>query len=612
MRHRVLTAILAAGMAVATANAVPLTPAFTYQGEIVKGGNLVTGTADLRFTLWDAAAGGSQIGGLLSRNNVNVSNGVFTVSLDFGSSAFATGQERYLQIEVRNPAGGGAFTTLTPRQPVSATPYAVTALNGAPGFRTMSSTATSSVVLMPSSGEFVSGRNSSDTTIAAMSVNGPGGVFRALNGTREVLTGGASADLSGFLQMYAGSNGFINVLIESETGEFGESGLIRLASGYTGGQGGVYQTLNNSGDLTFQVVGGASGNGATVTLFNEDNDAPSLMIYDDNPVPGGSLITYHPDGSRQFTLEPDFSGQGAFFALNNDTLPGYITMESNSGGSALLSMSGDASSFTVNTDTTGNNAVIMPTSAVSAAEILDEPGIANNQTGAVTIPTTNTSVLSRSITVPAAGHVLVLVDGDTAMNHTSGGGTAWVSWHIDNVAGGTGSGNDDMTFQIPSGSATGTYDFATSAHAVFAVNAGTHTFHLNMFRAGGATAATLFDGQMTLIYFPTTYGTVAPSFTGPEFADGNHDNSRGPIRGPLTGSQIAAERAQSQADNMARVQAELAQMRADMEEMRRLMATNPNIVNRNRAKPAKAPAVIGEPNIEPQDADAGLVADAGK
>src|SRR5439155_90756 len=56
-----------------------------------------------------------------------VSNGLFTATLDFGAGVFS-GPARWLEIAVRTN-GAGSFTVLTPRQALTATPYAITAGN---------------------------------------------------------------------------------------------------------------------------------------------------------------------------------------------------------------------------------------------------------------------------------------------------------------------------------------------------------------------------------------------------------------------------------------------------------------------------------------------------
>ena len=61
-------------------------PAITYQGNLKRGGAHNTGICDLRFTLWDAASGGSQIGLTSEKTGVEVNNGLFTTVLLFGTS----------------------------------------------------------------------------------------------------------------------------------------------------------------------------------------------------------------------------------------------------------------------------------------------------------------------------------------------------------------------------------------------------------------------------------------------------------------------------------------------------------------------------------------------
>lgn len=102
----------------------PLGTAFTYQGRLQQDGSLVDGTCDLQFSLWDALEEGNQIGSLLSQPAVSVAGGTFTVQLDFGSGAFQ-GDARWLAIAVCCPSGCDPKVTLTPRQPLTAAPYAL-------------------------------------------------------------------------------------------------------------------------------------------------------------------------------------------------------------------------------------------------------------------------------------------------------------------------------------------------------------------------------------------------------------------------------------------------------------------------------------------------------
>ncbi len=102
--------------------------AFTFQGRLNDGAAPATGHYDLRFTLQDAATAGSQIAGPLTLVPVGVTNGLFTVRLDFGLGVF-NGAARWVQIGVRTNGSAVAHTVLSPRQPVTAAPYAVMAGN---------------------------------------------------------------------------------------------------------------------------------------------------------------------------------------------------------------------------------------------------------------------------------------------------------------------------------------------------------------------------------------------------------------------------------------------------------------------------------------------------
>jgi hypothetical protein len=127
-----IASLAALALAAAVAHAQPLTTAFTFQGELRTGAAPASGLYDFRFTLYDAPSGGSQLGPALCSDNITLSDGKIAVPLDFGTQ-FA-GQQRFLEVQTRqdtglncsNPAG---FTTLTPRQNLTASPNAVFSLN---------------------------------------------------------------------------------------------------------------------------------------------------------------------------------------------------------------------------------------------------------------------------------------------------------------------------------------------------------------------------------------------------------------------------------------------------------------------------------------------------
>jgi hypothetical protein len=100
-----------------------LSTAFTYQGRLVQSSSPAKGTFDFEFYLFDAPSVGSQVGGPVSFNDLVLSDGYFTVLLDFGGNAF-NGQARYLEVRVRLGSETGGFTILAPRQELTAAPYA--------------------------------------------------------------------------------------------------------------------------------------------------------------------------------------------------------------------------------------------------------------------------------------------------------------------------------------------------------------------------------------------------------------------------------------------------------------------------------------------------------
>lgn len=120
------TSLLGAGLAAAD----PLGSAFTYQGQLDNNGAPANGDFDFEFALYSSASGGTAID-TIELDDQAVSAGLVNASLDFTDVPY-DGQALWIEVGVR-ATGDGSFTALSPRQAISAAPYALYAASGNPG-----------------------------------------------------------------------------------------------------------------------------------------------------------------------------------------------------------------------------------------------------------------------------------------------------------------------------------------------------------------------------------------------------------------------------------------------------------------------------------------------
>jgi hypothetical protein len=264
-------ALLAAGGAMAqdpegnpdSAAAQPLGTAFTYQGRLQVSDAPYTGPCDLKFSLWDALSNGYQVGSTLTKTNVGVTEGFFTLALDFGSGRFQ-GDERWLEIEVRCPAGSGAYTLLTPRQALTPTPYAL----ALPGLWTQ---------WIATSPNLIGGHSSNwvtDGTCAA-TISGGGTSDKPNRVTDNFGTvGGGSGNQAGD-DAPSVFTGWSTVA----------GGMENTASGYVSTVGGGFGNQASGG---YSTVGGGSGNQASGSRSTVPGrfDGEPLRLHGGKPVPG--------------------------------------------------------------------------------------------------------------------------------------------------------------------------------------------------------------------------------------------------------------------------------------------------------------------------------------
>ncbi|MCA9101678.1 MAG: tail fiber domain-containing protein, partial [Planctomycetales bacterium] len=212
--------ILLVSSLAATAYAGPLGSAFTYQGRLDFGGSPVNATADFEFTLWDADTGGGMIGSAVAVNNVTVVDGQFTVLLDFGVPAFS-GDERWLEIAVASPSGG-SLSMLSPRQPLTAIPYALQTrgLFVAPNGRVGIGTTSPAALLNVSGGDFSIDRGAATNATTVLNLDG-------------ARSNGASPFVTILFQNYdddGGGTDYAAAWIRSHNAETTDSGDLRFAT----------------------------------------------------------------------------------------------------------------------------------------------------------------------------------------------------------------------------------------------------------------------------------------------------------------------------------------------------------------------------------------------
>ena len=102
LTRRILTVTLPACVLAAWAQLAPAQTAFTFQGQLFDTGlPAADGLYDLQFTLFDAAIGGTVLGGPLAKPGTQLTDGLFTVTLDYGSAPFE-GSSLWIEVAVRS------------------------------------------------------------------------------------------------------------------------------------------------------------------------------------------------------------------------------------------------------------------------------------------------------------------------------------------------------------------------------------------------------------------------------------------------------------------------------------------------------------------------------
>lgn len=295
-------------------------PGISYQGSLKNAGAPANGNHDFEFRLWDSESGGVQVGTTVTLNGVAVTNGIFSVTLAFGNQF--PNAPRYLEVRVR-PTGGGAFTTLTPREQIKAVPYAVTSLNAeqlgglsAPNYITVANATTSFIInsttQQASSNFNISGNGTVSGILSGNTVNA--GTQYTINGARVVSIAGTENLFAGVGAGAGNTIGLQNSYFGFEAGSLGLGGNANSYFGWRAGRN------NNSSNNSFfgHNAGVLTANGESNTFIGQNTGTTNTS---------GSGNTFL--GTRAAALGSDFTnataiGNRAFAGASNTIVLGGV------------------------------------------------------------------------------------------------------------------------------------------------------------------------------------------------------------------------------------------------------------------------------------------------
>jgi hypothetical protein len=255
--HHIISSIALAALCAVNVTAAPVGTAFTYQGKLSDGGSPVTGIYDLRFTLHDAASGGSPAGPI-ALEEIGVTNGFFTVQLDFGDDTFSVGA-RWLEMAVRPGDSTNAFTLLSPRQLITAAPLA--------NYASSAGTANSALSAQTAASATIAG------SVTWANITGKPAGFADGADNDTTYAAGAGLNLNGANQfgVHFGSNGASNSVARSDHNHFGQTW-----TGSSPGSGfNLFNTSTNGRAITGRQGTGSgylSIFGVTAGLWGDSHD----------------------------------------------------------------------------------------------------------------------------------------------------------------------------------------------------------------------------------------------------------------------------------------------------------------------------------------------------
>ena len=301
--------------------------AFTYQGQLQNNGSPASGTYNLTFSLFNTNTTGVAVGGPVTNNAVFITNGLFTVLIDFGPGVF-TGATNWLQIGVETN-GVSSFTPLTPRQQLTPTPYAIYAENSGNLSGTLPASQLISIgntndsydnfFVGPSGNSTMSGTFNTANGVDALhsntsgsdnTANGRAALYNNRDGIENTAEGvqalnsntnGAYNTANGYQALFSNTGGFFtgfgNTAVGYQALYANTTGTANIALGYAAG----YNVTTGSANIEIGNAGKASDSGVIRIGTNGNQTATFIAGISGTTVSGSAVIV---NASGQLGVAP--------------------------------------------------------------------------------------------------------------------------------------------------------------------------------------------------------------------------------------------------------------------------------------------------------------------
>lgn len=330
------------------------------------------------------------------------------------------------------------------------------------------------------------------------------------------------------------------------------------------------QIVSTGYALSVSTVDGAVGGevwgdlalSGELLLPSTSPDLPSVRTFVD-AVHGGTLLMRTGDGQNptieMYSSATPTSGNIHLFGPSGVTGLGLW----GSGGEqnpAIYGL-GDSSSFYITTGRSGDNAVMFPVASIDAVEMFNEPGAASlYSTSMLTMDGSVQSLAAKSLAAPSTGYALIVATAQVNISHANGAQSV-ASFGI-STSTSTFPASQNTTLSLPSTLPSGLYNFPVTVSAMFPVGSGSTAFYFLGDENSGA--YTIYDRTLSVLFVPTTYGGV-PTPTPPSVENKAQVSRAG-------GQDPEVERLYSQQTDEARIQSELSEMKARIDELNRMLA----------------------------------------